>query len=100
MITYTLSETNKLTPLKTSQARLLKETNNRIPKNPFSGANLLLFLGGVLHVLNWLVHSDSHRGKASEPRPPKKKLGYFPLKYWMVNRDPYVMVYYIPYITG
>ena len=30
---------------------------------------------------------------------PRKKPSYFPL-YWMVNRDPYFMVYYNPYITG
>ena len=29
----------------------------------------------------------------------EKKPSYFPL-YWLVNRDPYVMVYYNPYIIG
>ena len=30
---------------------------------------------------------------------PRKKPSYFPL-YWLVNRDPYFIVYFDPYITG
>ena len=36
---------------------------------------------------------------ASDNMSHEKKTSYFPF-YWLVNRDPYFMVYYNPYITG
>ena len=47
MITYTLSETNRLTPLKTGQARPKRKQTIVFQPHPFSGANLLLVSGSV-----------------------------------------------------